>query len=332
MKNGNAGSVGRRKGGMRVTAWACLAMAAIRLVSPANALAEEPIRHKFLLADESRKQLLYVDETDASKSWAMAFQGGRDIQLVGASTLLMSNGSGYSLVALATRSCAKELKASQFSGTTSVRRRADGTTLIGANQKGIAVFELDREDKIARTMRFPEITNLRLMRQTPEGAVLLAEEKGMTEVAFDGASPGGGRIVRRIPLPRGRNAYMALKTAAGHYLVAGGYARGLFEQKPDGTLVRTYEADMPAGMANHFYAGFQVLKNGHLVVSHWTGHGAKDSAKAWQLLEFEPGGKLVWKWHDPDRAGSAHGVLVLDEIDPQAFNDDTGGVLGPASR
>jgi hypothetical protein len=282
------------------------------------------------LVDESRHQLHFIDETDPAKSWAIPLdRASRDIQLVGAGRAMISNGSGYTLYDLATRKAEKEMRKPELAGTMSARRRPDGTTWIGANQKGIAVFELDAGDRLIRTMRFPELTNLRLMRRTPEGTILLAENKGLTEVTFDAGAPAGGRIVRRIALPRGHNTYMGLKTAAGTYLVSGGYANALFELRADGTPVRTYEAAPSQGLITKFYAGFQLLRNGHLVVSHWTGHGANDSAKGWQAIEFEPGGNRVWTWHQPATAGTAHGILVIDDLDLNAFLDDTGGVLGP---
>jgi hypothetical protein len=72
-----------------------------------------------------------------------------------------------------------------------------------------------------------------------------------------------------------------------------------------------------------------VLKNGDIVVCNWTGHGAKDGEKGAQILQFDPSGKVVWKWHDPVRAGSIHGVIIMDDLDPTVLNDDVSSVLGP---
>ena len=44
---------------------------------------------------------------------------------------------------------------------------------------------------------------------------------------------------------------------------------------------------------------------------------------------YPSGGKIVWQWHDPQRAGSIHGVIVLDALDIQRLNSDTSSVLGP---
>ena len=72
----------------------------------------------------------------------------------------------------------------------------------------------------------------------------------------------------------------------------------------------------------------QVLKSGNIVVANWTGHGSADSAKGSQILQFNPRGEVVWHWHDPERAGSVHGVIILDDLDTRVLNDDTSSVLG----
>jgi hypothetical protein len=79
----------------------------------------------------------------------------------------------------------------------------------------------------------------------------------------------------------------------------------------------------------HFFGAMQVLNNGHLVVCNWTGHGPQDSAKGTQILEFDRSGQVVWKWHDPVRAGSINGVIILDDLDPAVLHDDVSSVLAP---
>jgi len=82
----------------------------------------------------------------------------------------------------------------------------------------------------------------------------------------------------------------------------------------------------------HFFGAFQVLANGNIVVCNWTGHGPNDGAKGVQIVEYNPAGELVWKWHDPKRAGSINGVIVLDALDPSVLHDDASSVLAPAKQ
>jgi hypothetical protein len=85
--------------------------------------------------------------------------------------------------------------------------------------------------------------------------------------------------------------------------------------------------DPPKGAGPLFFAGFQLLKNGNLVGCNWTGHGPKDSAKGWQLLEFAPDGSLVWHYHNPERAGTLINIAILDHLDQNLLLDDSSGEL-----
>lgn len=114
-------------------------------------------------------------------------------------------------------------------------------------------------------------------------------------------------------------------------LVADGYGAAIEEVDAANKTVRKLGGKPGTpGLLMNFFAGFQVLGNGHIVVCNWTGHGPQDSDKAPQILEFDKDGTLVWKWHDPHRAGTIHGVIVLDELDTGVLNTDSSSVLGPA--
>ena len=80
----------------------------------------------------------------------------------------------------------------------------------------------------------------------------------------------------------------------------------------DGQVKKIYEAKMPQGKSNFFYAQPRLLPNGHILVCNWTGHGEKDSARGWQLIEFDAEGEACWFLDNPRELGSIHGVYVLD--------------------
>ena len=50
------------------------------------------------------------------------------------------------------------------------------------------------------------------------------------------------------------------------------------------------------------------------------------------LAVDESRGQLVWQWHDPARAGSINGVIILDDLDPAVLNEDASSVLRPVRR
>ena len=88
-----------------------------------------------------------------------------------------------------------------------------------------------------------------------------------------------------------------------------------------------------ANIVPNFYAGFQVLANGHFVVTNWEGHGGGNGGTGVQLLEYEPTGQLVWSWQqNPELVSSLHQVIVLDGLDTTQLHDDSGGVLAPVTE
>ncbi|MHC5067211.1 MAG: hypothetical protein ACYTF0_01350, partial [Planctomycetota bacterium] len=106
--------------------------------------------------------------------------------------------------------------------------------------------------------------------------------------------------------------YFAQQLANGNYLISTGYGACLVELTSAGELVRTI-----GGRGGHpdiafkFLGDAQVIANGQVAVANWTGHKPADSHKAAQVVEFDAEGQVVWSWHDPERAGSIHGVAFI---------------------
>lgn len=294
--------------------------------------AAEPIRHRFLALDFWHGKLFHVDQFDPTKNWDMPWGGGvKDLQLIGQGRLMISASDGYVIYDLAERTKQSEFHNRDLAGVVTARRRADGSTWLGANTKqGVTIFAVNAAGQIERKLDVPALKTLRMMRFTPENTLLLTEFDGVAEITLESSTPAEQRIVRRFKLPRPRNAYMALKSADGFYWVAGGYAHALFQYRADGTLLRTFEAEQPTGFTNWFYAGFQLLANGHIVQANWTGHSEKDFKEGWKAVEFDGEGKIVWHWHaSREQVGSINGLIILDDLDPARLNDDTHGVLRP---
>lgn len=231
---------------------ACALAAVLAVAMPVALRAEEflkePLKHRFLLYDESRGTLHYVNQNDPAKDWDLNLGHAlRDFQLVGNHQFIIAQGFGYSLWDLPTRKLVEDVHVPDFGGGISARRRADGATVLGANAKeGVTIVELDKKNTVTRKATFPGVKTLRMIRLASDGNVLLAEEKGMTEVAFD-AQPKGGKVVRSIPLPHDRNVFMALKKDDGSCFVSGGFAKAFFEFAADGKLRRELAMkDVPA--------------------------------------------------------------------------------------
>jgi hypothetical protein len=285
-----------------------------------------PLRHRFLAVDESRGQLHYVDQLDPTRDWTVKLPAKcRDLQLIGGNQVMLSSPDGYWVYDLGTQKLVKQVADVRFKGAASARRRVDGHTVIGCNLNGITVYELDARDQVLRTACFPDLNTFRLLRLTPQGTILFgANEKLVIEATLD------GKVTKQVTVPDGRHLYQVLRRPDGHLLVATGYGAYVGELDQAGTVVKRYGGNPPPpGMLYQFFCGMQALKNGDLVVCNWTGHGAQDSEKGDQLLQFDPAGNLVWKWHDAARAGTIHGIIVLDDLDTGVLNDDLNGTLGP---
>lgn len=282
------------------------------------------ISHRFLAVDESRGQLLYVDEFNPAKDWTLKLSGKhRDLQLVGGNRVLLATPTGFREYDLTDRRIVKEVTG--YTGGVSARRLPDGRTILACNTRGVTIYELDARNQVRRQASFP-VASTRVVRLTPQGTLLFGSGRQVFEGDLSGA------LLHTFNLPEGAWAYQALRLPNGHLLVSGGYHPRMYEVDAGGKLVETIfgkVADDAKSLGFHLLEGFQVLRQGDLVVCNWTGHGANDSSKGVQLLQYSPAGRLIWKWHDPIRAGSINGVIILDDLDPTVLNDDTSSILRP---
>jgi len=286
------------------------------------------IKHRFLAMDESRRQMLHVNQLDPCQDWTIQLGDRcRDVQLIGDDKVMVSaSGGGFREYDLKTRKLLREVKG--FPKCETARRMADGKTVLACNSGGVTIHLLDPDGTELKKAVF-KYGQTRLMRLAPEGTVLFGSGAQIIEGDPD------GKVIRTWPLPKGTWGYMALRLPGGGLRVATGYDPAVIECDSEGKVLRRLggkEHPRAKELGLHFAGGFQVLGDGHVVMCNWTGHGAKDSAKGAQLVEFDKDGKIVWTWHDPSRAGTLHGVIILDKLDTKLLNDDASGMLGPVKK
>ncbi|MDX9979394.1 MAG: hypothetical protein RBU25_05010 [Lentisphaeria bacterium] len=294
--------------------------------------AQETVRHRFVATDESGHQILLVDEAQPERGWVVK-QQARDLQLVGGNRVMVSvDGTGgtarngFLELDLATGEIVRRVEVAGFRRVMTARRMADGTTYLGGYAPdGIAIVQVDAEGKTLRTIACPpEIKNIRLMRRTAAGTTLLGSDKNVYEVADD------GRILWQQTVAGGNHIYKAVRLPSGNTFLASGYGAFLAELAPDGTVVRTLgRAEGQQVKAPKFFADFQLMANGNVVVVNWMGHKREDSSQGQQLAEYTADGKLVWTWHDPQLAGCLHGAILLDGLDPAKLHTELTGEMKP---
>lgn len=286
----------------------------------------EPIKHRFVVADEPGHRIVHVDQNHPENNWERPVTENKtwDIQLAGDNQLAVSFTGGYLLVDLNNGELIKKVTVDGLTGIWSVRRLAKGKTVVIGNQgPTLYAAELDEDNHIVRKATVPDVKQMRLGRITPEGHALAAPGDELVEWDLDGT------IIKRFPLPqdpvreKGLKAFMALKDSDGCYWVAYGYGAITVKLDPDGKILQKFIG--PEGM--HFTAGFQRLPNGNLVQANWSGHKVENAVNGPQLIEFNPQGEIVWTYHNTDLFACPVSVIILDDLNTQQPAGDSDSIL-----
>lgn len=285
-----------------------------------------PIQHEFIAIDEGHATLLHINERDQSKNWIVPIgqPAARDMQLIGSGKILIGHHHGYSEFDLALGRVTKESK--PLAGVTAVRRQPNGHTLIAGVDipptKGVVVLELDENDKEISRVIFPG-DYVRLIRQTEQGTYLMSCNDRIREGSRD------GKYLREFLVEGFFHAWKSLRLPNGNLIVTAGYGAFVVELDPNGKILRKFgdKEQVPENVRPFFYAMFQLLPNGHVVVANWQGHGPGFGQSGVQLLEFNGAGEIVWSWSKPDLISSLQGVLVLDGLDTSKLHDERSGVM-----
>lgn len=315
--------------------------------------ASAAIRHDFVAIDEGLSNLMRVDEANPARNWLVHIgkEHPRDMQLIGQGRLLISHDAGYQIYDLSTGRLLKDV--SRYHDVSSARYLPDGHILLVG-------VDFDREkknkgdnpigDPTGRHVIFGEYTPddhqvrrtayagdyARLVRETSEGTFLCSCNQKFLE------GDANGTWIRQFPVPGFYHAWKALRLPNGDTLMSAGYGTTqdkkaalrtsfMVEVDPQGRVVRRFGAadQVPPEVHPFFYANFQLLQNGDVVVANWQGHKAGHNYQGEQLLEFDQRGRIVWQWSDRAFVSSVQGVLVLDGLDPSLPYDERRGVMEP---
>jgi hypothetical protein len=286
------------------------------------------IRHEFIAIDEGLAQLLHIDEKDPSRDWIVPIghPQARDMQLIGNGRVLIGHHHGWSEFEIATGRILFEFTG--YEGVTAVRRQADGITILSgvdiAGATGVVVLELDENHAEIHRAIYPG-DYVRLIRQTAQDTFLMSCNNRIRE------ADRFGNYLREYPVDGFYHAWKSLRLANGNLIVSAGYGAFMVELDSAGEIVRKFGGrdQVPAEVNPFFYAMFQLLPNGHIVLANWQGHGEGFGESGIQLLELDAAGEIVWHWSDSRRISSLQGVLVLDGLDISLLHDEREGPLVP---
>jgi hypothetical protein len=268
------------------------------------------MEHQLLAVDEGRQRLSLVDTRDRGAGWTLSLDElplARDLQRLGPDRALVGYDRGFFELEISTGAVGNVCD--RWRDVTAVRRLPDGGTLVtGTNldgDDGIVVLTLDRDlRETARIRRDGDY--VRLMRPVPDGYLLCSNDHILeTDLALAER--------RRLRAPGFEHAWMAQRQPDGTTLVSAGYGAFIARFDVRGALTGTFgrAGEVPEEVAPFFYATFQVLDDGRIVVANWQGHGPDNGGKGRQLLEFSPSGKLLDSWSDEEKISSLQGILVL---------------------
>jgi len=273
-------------------------------------LSAQEIKHRFLALDESRFQILYVDQFDPTKNWSIKVPAGnRDLQLVDGKMIIGLAAGGFQEYDFASQKMLREVVDPKYAaGSVTAFRLPDGRTLLASDQTPIRITMLDSEGKELSTALFPNMQTVRCARMTPRGTALFGcNENRIIESTLD------GKVVMNIEVSDAKHVYMVKELLNGNLLATTGYAGFFVELDKTGKIVRKIGGKPGAdNIGIYFFASIEVLKNGNVFIANWTGHDANDSEKGVQILEYDTAGNIVWHWHDPKSAGSIHNAIILE--------------------
>ena len=290
-----------------------------------DAKTSDPVR-RIVLSDESRGRIHYYDSSDPSKCFFVnAEKTTWDIQPVG----VRAPGkigryrsicrSGFQVVDMDEQRIVDAFRHPSLAGVSAISELPGGELLACVNTKVnkkrlVLLRKFSKDRKLVATYSFPGIVNARTMTLLPSGEVLIAHETGFTR----GRLPQENRdqegiVVLHAKMPHSRNMYHAVPTRDGTgYWTGAGYSAEVVRFDADGKAQKIWSVPPEGGKKGFFFASVKEFANGHLLVANWTGHGAKDSRRGWQLIEFDAEGKVAWSLYDPERFGSVHGFVVLE--------------------
>lgn len=184
----------------------------------------------------------------------------------------------------------------------------NGNILLMQNGASPKIIEVTRGGEVAISIDIEAPAKkphrqFRNIRKTKEGTYLVPYFTGNKVCEYD----GDGKKIRTINVP-GPN-FLAVRLDNGNTMVACGDSHRLVEfDKDDNVVWEITENELP-GNTLFFVAGFQILRNGNIVIANWGGHGHLE--KQAQIIEVTRDKEVVWSYKNWERFKALSSVQVL---------------------
>jgi hypothetical protein len=296
------------------------------------------MHHKLLLADEGNGKVHYINLDNKSDKWSTTCSN-RDLQLVGDNHLMVSDngGNGYSELDVSTGVLISHVAISSVSsGINSSFRLSKEETFCTRDGSPAKIYTTNATGKIVATITLSLDASVRICRPTAKGTFIIGGKTAGTMCEFDST---GKKIWE---CNAGGEPYMALRLPDGTTLMSSGYGGQMVRADQKGTVIRKFPTDNDKKSNSkfwdkakpNFFAGFQILKNGNIVVSNWQGHGTGYGSSGYQLIEIDSALSRVvafWK-QDASFVSSLHNVLIIDDFDTKLLYSDRDGILQPITK
>jgi hypothetical protein len=259
----------------------------------------------FLYAAEGARKIIRYG-TDGQVAWEYPAEMSRDVWALPNSNVLFSFNLNYDGAKHDNPSGVMEVtpdKRVAFAFWTtgqvwSCQRMADGNTLVGAASQG-KLLVVSPEAKVINTFRVlnsPGHSCMRNARQLENGHFLVAEESAHAAREYSAE----GNLLREIKLSFA--PFSVVRLGNGNTVICG--QRTMIEVDLADEIVWAVKGDDLPELGIRWFAGLQVLPNGHILVCN---AGGKVS-----FLELSPDKRVIWRSPSAMTIPLGHGIHRVD--------------------
>lgn len=276
-------------------------------------------KHRILvLADSSRGFVHYYDSFSPSASFSVPVGKPSDLKRVGDGLYRIVCEGGFQVVSLAARKVVEEFKPAQLADyqVAACCDLADGAIVFCLNPvlprtgEGLAFAVYSKERELISVLQIEGMHDASSMRAGRDGEWIIAHGAGFSRIVLD-VNSMKVKIAADYRVEGVKCVYDVVPDPLSGGYVAGCGRDGLVSLDEKGEVISTWKIPEDTGKKSAFYAQPAVCQDGNICLAHWAGYLPDDSFRAWQVVEFNRKGEVVWHLGSPDIYGSICGVEIV---------------------